>query len=295
MAYTPPPEIQQLQAQMNQDPRVQQAFQVYQANKNQQNFSAYLEAVKPYLAHVDQNQFGIDPATGQINHTSNYGHPWILAGGMAAGAAPYLAIPGAAAAPAATAPGAAAVGAFPGSELPEMAGATVGGGAASTAGIGSKIWSALGGLGGVIGLGTNVLGGILNQRAIGKATDQEVAAANRALDLQRDIFDTSQRNLNPYMQTGAGASGRLNYLMGGTGNFNDMTHPTTAGGAAPSITAGAQPLPPNSGGWTSMMPGSPIVPAQSTMVNMQAPDGSVKAVPSGEVPHWTQLGARMVS
>jgi len=295
MAYTPPPEIQQLQAQMNQDPRVQQAFQVYQANKNQQNFSAYLEAVKPYLAHVDQNQFGIDPATGQINHTSNYGHPWIMAGGMAAGAAPYLAIPGASAAPAA---GATGLGTGMGTAPTSITGATVGGGAApvgATAGIGSKIWSALGGLGGVIGLGTNVLGGILNQRAIGKATDQEVAAANRALDLQQNIFNTSQRNLAPYMQTGSGASGRLNYLMGGTGNFNDLTHPTTAGGAAPSITAGAQPLPPNSGGWTSMMPGSPIVPAQSTMVNMQAPDGSVKAVPSGEVPHWTKLGARMVS
>jgi len=83
-------QIQQIQTQLNADPRVLAAFAKYQQTHSQPDFNAYLESVKPYLAQIDQSKWGINPQTGEIQGTSNYGHPWKLAIGMATGAAlPY--------------------------------------------------------------------------------------------------------------------------------------------------------------------------------------------------------------
>lgn len=292
-------DVQQAQARLQADKNVARLYAIYKANPSSMNFGAYLEAVKPYLAGIDQNKFGIDPSTGQINNTSNYGHAWKMAAGMAAGVAPYLLVPGATAA--GTAGAASTIPATAGPSAADITAASAGGGGVVgpsgggtvATGLGGKIWQAIGGLGGLINTGATIVGEELNRNAINKATQAEVDAANKALALQGRIYDTGQQNLAPYMQAGAGAAGRLNYLLGGTGSFGEMSNPTHAGGAAPSLTAGAQPLPPNSGGWTSMRPGSPITPAIET-VKMQAPDGSTQFIPQDQVPHYTGRGARVV-
>lgn len=95
--YTPPPEIQQISQQMEADPQVVAARQRYLRTQNQADFIAYLDAARPFLSKIDQTHYGLDPATGQINHTSNYGHLWKMAAGMAAGVVPYATVPGTAA------------------------------------------------------------------------------------------------------------------------------------------------------------------------------------------------------
>lgn len=76
--------------QMTSDPRVQQAYGRYRETRNQADFIAYLDAIKPYTSQIDQNRYGIDPETGVFRGTSNYGHWWKMGAGMATGVAlPY--------------------------------------------------------------------------------------------------------------------------------------------------------------------------------------------------------------
>lgn len=118
----------------------------------------------------------------------------------------------------------------------------------------------------LLNIGANAVGGYFQSRAAGKAADQQAAAADKALALQRDIWNQSQANQAPYMQTGSQAITRLNGLMGGT--------PIQQ----PQSLANLQPQ----------------APQQPQMVNMKAPDGSVKAVPYTDVAHYTQLGAQRI-
>lgn len=114
----------------------------------------------------------------------------------------------------------------------------------------------------LLNIGANAVGGYFQSRAAGKAADQQSAVADKALGLQRDMWNTTQQNQAPYMQAGSQAVTRLNDLMGGS------------------------PLQSQSQSLANLQP-----QAQPQMVNMKAPDGSVRPVPQSEVQHWTQRGA----
>lgn len=70
-------------------------------------------------------------------------------------------------------------------------------------------------------LGSAVIGGVAQSSAASKAAKAQTNAANQANALQQGFFDTTQRNLDPFIATGTSAANKLSQLEGldnGTGN-----------------------------------------------------------------------------
>lgn len=162
--------------------------------------------------------------------------------------------------------------------------APTGGGIVGSSG---SIWSRLAPE--LVGIGANAVGSIIQSRAAGKASAQQQAAAQQALALQQQMFERNQANQAPFVAVGTGAANRLNQLMG-LGTLAPAQQPQGTL-ASLRVAPTAQPLPPNSGGWTGMVPGSPITP----MVRMKAPDGSIKPVPPDQVQHYQSMGAQVIN
>ena len=82
--------------------------------------------------------------------------------------------------------------------------------------------------------GASLVGGLIGAGGASKAAAEQVAAEREALAQQKQMWNTTQGNEQPYRQLGAGAAGQLNYLMGeGTpGQFNDTTGMTASGSSA---------------------------------------------------------------
>ncbi len=97
--------------------------------------------------------------------------------------------------------------------------------------------------------------------AAGKIIGSSVAAdaSKKAAKTQVESAHKAIAYQQPYMDAGAQSINRLSTLMGGQGAISGM-----AGG-------------------------------QGQMVQMRAPDGSVKAVPVSEVAHWQQRGAKVMA
>lgn len=53
-----------------------------------------------------------------------------------------------------------------------------------------------------IGAGGSLIGGAISSGAAGDAADAQTAAANRATDVQRKMFEETQKNLKPFIQGG---------------------------------------------------------------------------------------------
>lgn len=62
--------------------------------------------------------------------------------------------------------------------------------------------------------GASLLGGILGSNASSKAADQQAAAAANAQNISEREFNTITGQESPFMQSGYGAQGQLNYLLG---------------------------------------------------------------------------------
>lgn len=122
----------------------------------------------------------------------------------------------------------------------------------------------------LIDVGGNVAGSVLNQRAASKAADQQSAAAQQGIDLQKQVWSDIQRNQAPFIQTGQGAITRLNGLMGGS--------PLNLAQPSAPVASNASPL--------SLSGTSPI-----QTVKLKAPDGSVQFVPQNEADHYISRGA----
>lgn len=224
-----------------------------------------------------------DPNTGQWKTQEVKGwwsHPesWaqLIAGGSMAAAAPAAIASGA---PAASAPAASAAAPVAG----EVGTGTLVGGTGSTLGtLGPAGWSGAAGsaapvagsaaaAGGstlgklapyLIGAGTDLAGGLLGSRAANKASQQQLAYGEKAMDAMRNAYGQElgfygqQRDVYaPYNQIGQSALGNLARLTGSP------------------VPQAAAPNP--------------------TMVRLRAPDGSIQAVPDSDVQHYIQRGAQI--
>jgi len=123
---------------------------------------------------------------------------------------------------------------------------------------------------------------------------KEEQTYNRAQTEEQKAYSRNQyadylSRLNPYAQTGAASNDRLAAFMGQP----SKPVPRADGGySQPSMTGGPEPLikhPIFTAG-----PTGPTSAPQVQLVKLAAPDGSVKDVPANEVPHWVQLGAKVV-
>lgn len=100
---------------------------------------------------------------------------------------------------------------------------TIGGGAA-TVPIAGGTAGGMGSLGGMLGgggliptlisAGTRLGGALLGSHAAGKAAQQQEAAIQQALNLNRDIYGQTMSGLNPYIQMGPQSLTRLSQFVG---------------------------------------------------------------------------------
>ena len=124
------------------------------------------------------------------------------------------------------------------------------------------------------------------QSAADKAAQMQNEAAQKAIDLQKQMYETTRGDLAPYRALGQGASAGLGYFMGipGYEQGNRGVLPPSAQG---------QPMTPTA---ASAMPSSGTTPpatASEPMVAMRAPDGSMRAVPQSQVSHYQARGAQI--
>jgi len=104
-------------------------------------------------------------------------------------------------------------------------------------------WSWLGDIGKEVAKGAipAVIGGVINSNAQGKALDAQTQAGDKALALQKEMYDQSRQDLAPYRDSGNAANAKLSSLMGLAMPFDGAAyrtklltdHPMLFGGQAP--------------------------------------------------------------
>jgi hypothetical protein len=177
----------------------------------------------------------------------------------------------------------------------------------------------------LIGAGINGAVGLFNAHKAGKAADkavtQQTASADKALALQKEIYNKQAAALAPYTNAGAQAVGTLGHAMGfapmtagagggpidtGAGGEYTGTGRTAPPGAM--ITGHAIPRPDGMRpphGWgmvntlgegvQSLIQGRHNAASSIRTRKMRAPDGEIADVPEAEVEHYSSLGATEVS
>jgi hypothetical protein len=181
-------------------------------------------------------------------------------------------------------------------EAQAVIGAGAAGGAATLPGTAS-LWSKIGPA--LISSGGAIVKGAIQSNAAKNAAAQEVAAGNKALGIEKDVYDRQLSALSPYQSLGGAATGRLGELLGypaGTGvPTAGPVAPTTDAVRGAAVTAAQQNMP-----QTTLPPATLQALANargqqqttSGYVNMASPDGSeTQPVPAELAPHYASLGA----
>lgn len=114
-----------------------------------------------------------------------------------------------------------------------------------------------------------------------QAAAQQTDAGNRALDLQRQMYEQQRADEAPYRQMGYGALNTLSSMMGGMGGATPM------GGPSSRPTLQKQGAIAGGGVSLSNLGGGRVM--------MAAPNGQRQMVPADQVAHYQALGAQVVS
>lgn len=102
----------------------------------------------------------------------------------------------------------------------------------------------------------------LQTTAADKSLDAQTKANQDALAFQKQMWETQQQQLAPYMRLGGQAADRLSQWTGMNGGNTGFSNPARYSGP--------------------------------DMVQMRAPDGTVRPVPRAMVPHYTSRGGQVV-
>lgn len=86
-----------------------------------------------------------------------------------------------------------------------------------------------------------IIGGVINNNAQNKALDAQTQAGDKALALQKEMYDQSRQDLAPYRESGNAANAKLSQLMGLATPFDGSAyreklladHPLLFGGTKP--------------------------------------------------------------
>jgi hypothetical protein len=161
--------------------------------------------------------------------------------------------------------------------------------------------------------------------AVEDAAQQQTDAGRESLALQKEMWQQSQQNLQPWLKTGEWAATTLGGLMGmpdapaaSTGAAQTAPNLGSTEAVARYTNANPRPAINQDTGPEDLMawrqgrreamrearlgafmgtenPASATAQRQSSYTTMRAPDGTVQDVPSQHVPHYTNLGATVVS
>lgn len=166
-----------------------------------------------------------------------------------------------------------------------------------------------------IATGGQLASNIIGAKAGSKAADAQLQATREALEWEKAQQAKYETQFEPYRLAGMTALSALGNTQapqpirpedirawGGTGGVQ-----VAPGQQAPAYTSPSATVRPQSTPLSAMTPGRVIgpnvvsaaqpaaqTPAQVQMVAMRSPSGSVKSVPSNEVPHWQSLGATVM-
>lgn len=142
------------------------------------------------------------------------------------------------------------------------------------------------------------------------AAQTQSDSADKALQLQRDMYQQQQTNLAPYRAMGNGSLGNLANFQSfsgvpgqyGAGVQSQYQHPLSPGFQMPQTLA--QPAPQQQQGSAALGSGTLADPIHRLfgshtaqpggLVTMKAPTGEISQVPPDQVPHYQQLGAQVM-
>lgn len=134
-------------------------------------------------------------------------------------------------------------------------------------------------------VGGQVAGAVIGHKAATKAANTQKQAEDRALALQKQMYEQSVARYQPFINTGQsvlptlrGLASNVQAPMYGT-NLRDLSIYGTPPPMPRPVGAGQTPAAAASGGG---------------LVQMQAPDGSTQAVRPELVQHYLQKGAKVV-
>lgn len=137
----------------------------------------------------------------------------------------------------------------------------------------------------------SLVGAGLQSDAVSSAAKAQQDAANKALTLQQTMYNTTRSDLSPYASIGNGALMNLRQLAG-----IPAAASAPASGVPQSIGSFAKTPPAGAPIVGTAVPRGTVSPngTDSGYVTLRAPNGSTKAVPMNEVPHWVSLGAQIM-
>lgn len=148
----------------------------------------------------------------------------------------------------------------------------------------------------VAAAGSSVASSVIGSKAANKAGKTQAAAEEKALALQRQMYQEAQPRYAPYQQMGQNALPTLAALAGNVQaprygqNLADLSlygappqnmAPRPAAGPGMGLPGGPAPQPPQ--------------PQPGGTVMMRAPNGAQQAVPREQVAHFQQKGATVVN
>ena len=152
---------------------------------------------------------------------------------------------------------------------------------------------------GIASLFGNLFGAKKTSDAAKKAADTQAQSANHALQLQRDQWTELQRQFAPYTAASTDAMLRLSDML------KRAPSPGVPGSPRLPAVAPTMPTMPTGGGADTTMPLSafarsmgrgrtPAAAQPGAMVQIQAPDGTVRAVPAHKRDAYLRKGGRVV-
>ena len=134
----------------------------------------------------------------------------------------------------------------------------------------------------LIGAGGTVAQAAIGAHSAGKAADTQSAAADKALALEKSIYDTTQGQISPYQQLGTSSLANLaGYANGGGPQMN-----ANGVGYHPGFTPQPMTL-------SGMQPTAPQAPT-GPLVTVQAPTGETRQMTRAQAEPFLARGAKLV-
>lgn len=149
----------------------------------------------------------------------------------------------------------------------------------------------------------NLAGNVIQSRQTDKAVQAQIDAANRALELQRNVYLQQRSDLMPYADMGRGAIGDMGRMTGTSpvsAPTRDYFSDAPAGPQTSGVTGPRGASPPHDGNPNNAPVTGQAVPrgslaslGTSGTVNMLTPDGRPARVPQAQVQAALQAGGRL--
>ena len=139
-------------------------------------------------------------------------------------------------------------------------------------------------------------GALISSSAAKSAAETQAASGDKALALQKQMYDQTRADLQPWVTQGSSAVGTLGALMGLGGKVNGQTVAGTSASpstASQGATLGSLATPQNTQDMGLVHPAQQNG-GEDRMVTIQAPTGETKQMPLSQAGQYLSRGARLM-